>query len=146
MFSFLIHSFQNYFKEILAIRYGSYANKLTINKVRPYCFRKLYRFLTLQKNHIFIVYSRLGAYAIFQHVTFSTFLYVPTIGVVFVCLYIIILVKIRSKRIARTQMQRNEQDKEKQAVIQLVLIIFAFLLGYIPFTGQFMISLLVYRL
>lgn len=34
-----------------------------------------------------------------------------------------------------SEAQLKEQKKRNQAVLQLALIIFAFLLGYIPFTG-----------
>ena len=89
------------------------------------------------KLFINLLFFRLKEYKIFQHITFPTFLYAPTFGVVLVCIYIIILVNLRSKNATKSNKQTRQQQKEKQAVLQLVLIIIAFLIGYIPFTGKF---------
>ena len=85
-------------------------------------------------NFITYYFYRLKEYKIFQNVTFPVFIYVPTFGVVLVCIYIIVIVKIREK--TKLTSQEKKKKKEKQAVLQLVLIIVAFLIGYIPFTGK----------
>jgi len=47
-----------------------------------------------------------------------------------------VLVKKRAKKNATAKTDKNQQRKDKKAVLQLVLIIIAFLIGYIPFTGS----------
>ena len=83
-----------------------------------------------------MTFFRLDQYKIFQNVTFPLFLYVPTFGVVIVCIYIIAVVKMRARNSPQSTKQERQRTKEKQAVLQLVLIIVAFLIGYIPFTGD----------
>ena len=82
-----------------------------------------------------ISHFRVTEYRYFQNITFPIFLYVPTVGVVSICIFIIVLVKTRAKKVKDMVQNEQQQQKEKQAVLQLVLIICAFLLGYIPFTG-----------
>ena len=85
---------------------------------------------------MFLLFFRLNEYRIFQNVTFPLFLYVPTFGVVLVCVYIIAVVRVRAKSSPSSNKQEKQQKKERQAVLQLMLIIVAFLIGYIPFTGR----------
>jgi len=80
-------------------------------------------------------YFRVDSYRTFQNVSFPIFFYIPTIGVVTICGVLITLVRIRSKKIPASRKQEKEQRKEKQAVLQLSLIICGFLIGYIPFTS-----------
>ncbi|XP_078491732.1 type-1 angiotensin II receptor B-like [Ciona intestinalis] len=71
-------------------------------------------------------------YKLYQSITFPMFLYVPTVGVVVACFLIGFTVKSKAL-MASTDVSRAR--KEKQAVLQLTLIVVSFLFGYIPFTA-----------
>ena len=88
---------------------------------------------------------RLYQYQLFQRTAYPIFLYVPTIGIAIICCLIIVLVKKRTSNIPKSKRDEKVQSKEKQAVLQLFLIIGAFLIGYIPFTGEFTKYLVVKR-
>jgi len=79
---------------------------------------------------------RKSEYLLYQRIAYPIFLYVPTIGITVICCFMIVMVRKRSKKIAETQKEKKQKRKGKKAVIQLVLIIIAFLIGYIPFTGR----------
>ena len=42
----------------------------------------------------------------------------------------------KNKTNSSNQVEMNRQKKENQAVRQLVLIVFAYFFGYVPFTGK----------
>ena len=83
-----------------------------------------------------ISFFRFDKYVLFQKITYSMFLYAPTIGITLICCSTIALVKKRAVTVSKTEKDENQRRKEKQAVVQLVLIIISFLIGYLPFTGK----------
>ncbi|XP_078481740.1 neuromedin U receptor homolog nmur-2-like isoform X1 [Ciona intestinalis] len=77
----------------------------------------------------------LDKYILYQKVAYPLFLYIPTIGVVITCILIAVTLKRRSGRANLNKKEERRLRKERQAVLQLILIIVSFLLGYIPFTA-----------
>ena len=53
-----------------------------------------------------------------------------------ICGIVIYLVQKRSKQNFASKQNEKSHKKEKQAVFQLILIIVAFLIGYVPFIGN----------
>jgi len=58
----------------------------------------------------------------------------------------LIAVSVRShlRRSQSTETMQKRLTKEKQAVLQLVLIVVSFLIGYVPFTGKKYVGCLLY--
>jgi len=80
---------------------------------------------------------RLGLYLTYQLVAYPIFILLPAVGVLVFCLLVAFTVKYRSRTIKLpTSQQQARLKKEKQAVVQLLLIIASFLIGYIPFIGK----------
>ena len=78
---------------------------------------------------------RIRNFRIFQIFAYPLFLFVPTIGIAIICCSIIWLVRKRSKDNVASKKEK-QHTKERQAVVQLTLIILSFLLGYLPFIGN----------
>nr|XP_026690745.1 blue-sensitive opsin-like [Ciona intestinalis] len=72
-------------------------------------------------------------YTLATKVCYSIFLYAPSVGVVF--LSILIGITVKSRPSMSSQEDGKRKQKEKQAVLQLVLIVVSFLIGYVPFTA-----------
>lgn len=82
---------------------------------------------------------RYGSYTSFQRIAYSMFLYAPIVIVVCMSALIAVTVLNRSHSpVASSNASRREKDrrKERQAFLQLALIVCSFLFGYIPFTGN----------
>ncbi|CAK8671550.1 growth hormone secretagogue receptor type 1-like isoform X2 [Clavelina lepadiformis] len=69
-------------------------------------------------------------YTLYQRICFPVFLYFPSLGVI--VLSVLIARKVHSKTDELNSIQRK---KERQALLQLVLITLCFFIGYIPFTA-----------
>ncbi|XP_076818864.1 D(1)-like dopamine receptor isoform X3 [Clavelina lepadiformis] len=82
-----------------------------------------------------VLYDQLVAYSYFQKISYTIFLYLPLVGVVVVCSAIVFIVRIKSRKVAPSKKCEKRQKREKQVVLQLLLIMASFLIGYIPFTA-----------
>jgi len=84
------------------------------------------------------VLCRIKPYLAYQRVAYPIFLILPAIGVLIFCVLVALIVKSRTRQMKRlTNQQQKRLTKEKQAVVQLVLIIVSFFIGYIPYIGKF---------
>ncbi|XP_076818862.1 trace amine-associated receptor 9-like isoform X1 [Clavelina lepadiformis] len=82
-----------------------------------------------------VIWEQFEFYKLFQEVCYPIFLYLPLVGVVVVCSAIVFIVRIKSRKVAPSKKCEKRQKREKQAVLQLLLIMASFLIGYIPFTA-----------
>lgn len=90
------------------------------------------------------------------HIAYPLFLYAPCVGILLMSIAITSV--LLSKRLEKTKKrtvsvvsgawkQDREAKKERQAILQLILIVGSFMIGYIPFTSTriSMPPMVVYR-
>ena len=77
-------------------------------------------------------------YKLLQQITFPIFIYIPSCGVIFTGIAIGIVVM--HSRVANVKKSERAMRKEKNAVMQLFFIAACFLLGYVPWSGKFILQ------
>ena len=92
--------------------------------------------LNVEKQNCIVIFFRINAYRTFQLTSYPIFLCLPVVGVTIMCGVVMYLVRKRAKMNLGSKKDAKLLRKEKQAEFQLILIIAAFLLGYIPFLGK----------
>ena len=103
--------------------------------------------------NIFFLFS-LKQYNIYMYIVFPIFICLPVVGVVVLSLLITLIVtsyiKTSERRFSapdtRTPSKVNsikkQHKKQKQAILQLLLIACCFIIGYIPIFGYFKLNIL----
>ena len=87
--------------------------------------------LTELKHLLF--YSSLPEYKLYIQYAYPIFFYMPLVAIAVVSVLIGVVICSR-KFGGRSNESKN--DKEKQAIIQLALIVSSYMLGYLPFTSM----------
>ncbi|CAK8671544.1 unnamed protein product [Clavelina lepadiformis] len=97
-------------------------------------FHLYYRLLSYYYFRFSFLNFSIQIYAMYQIVGYTIFFYCSMLGVCGFCAAIIYTVRKRGKIQPFTKEQKKRRIRDKYAVIQLVLIIISFIVGYAPYT------------
>lgn len=81
--------------------------------------------------------DRFESYVLFQQTAFSLFLFIPLMLIVIISILTCLQVYATTHSSVAKRDERQKR-KEKQAILQLTLIVISFLFAYIPFVSKYL--------